>query len=68
MLHDLLDCYKIKLHAVGYRLAYRLLDHRVVAQVIAVGRRDRNAVYRGAGLSFGRRKPVIAKELRQLHK
>ncbi len=40
------DCYKIKLRAVGYRLVYRVYDDRIVVQVVAVGRRDRNQVYK----------------------
>lgn len=40
------DCYKIKLRAAGYRLVYRVFDDRVVVQVVAVGRRDRNLVYK----------------------
>lgn len=42
------DCYKIKLRAAGYRLVYRVFDDRIVVQVIAIGRRDRNAVYKAA--------------------
>ena len=45
-LHGLSDCYKIKLRAAGYRLVYRVEDARVTVVVVAVGRRDRNAVYR----------------------
>lgn len=40
------DCYKIKLRAAGYRLVYRVFDERIVVQVVAVGRRDRNLVYK----------------------
>lgn len=40
------DCYKIKLRAAGYRLVYRVFDDRIVVQVVAVGRRDRNLVYK----------------------
>ena len=47
-LHGLPDCYKIKLRAAGYRLVYRVYDDRVVVQVIAVGKRERNAVYKTA--------------------
>ncbi len=42
------DCYKIKLRGVGYRLVYRVYDDRIVVQVIAVGRRERNTVYKTA--------------------
>ncbi|MEQ1688026.1 MAG: type II toxin-antitoxin system RelE/ParE family toxin [Sphingopyxis sp.] len=47
-LRDMPDCYKIKLRAVGYRLVYRVFDDRIVVQVIAIGRRDRNAAYKAA--------------------
>lgn len=40
------DCYKIKLRTVGYRLVYRVTDSRLVVQVIAIGRRDQNTVYK----------------------
>ncbi len=42
------DCYKIKLRAAGYRLVYRVDDAVVTVVVVAVGRRDRNAVYGAA--------------------
>ncbi len=42
------DCYKIKLRSVGYRLVYRVYDDRIVVQVIAVGKRERNEVYKAA--------------------
>ena len=42
------DRYKIKLRSVGYRLVYEVRDHEVLVLVIAVGKRDRNAVYRAA--------------------
>jgi len=41
--------YKIKLRSVGYRLVYEVRDQEVLVLVIAVGKRDRNAVYRAAG-------------------
>ncbi len=47
-LSDLPDCYKIKLRSVGYRLIYRVYEKRIVVQVIAVGKRERNAVYKSA--------------------
>lgn len=40
--------YKIKLRSVGYRLVYEIEEGRLVVLVIAVGRRDRNAVYKAA--------------------
>lgn len=42
------DRYKIKLRTVGYRLVYEVRDQQVLVIVIAVGKRDRNAVYRAA--------------------
>ena len=42
------DCYKIKLRAAGYRLVYRVDDTVVTVIVVAVGKRDRNAVYKAA--------------------
>lgn len=47
-LHDAKDRYKIKLRQAGYRLVYEVRDDRLVVLVIAVGRRDRNAVYDAA--------------------
>ena len=38
--------YKIKLRSAGYRLVYEVRDKQLLVLVIAVGRRDRNAVYR----------------------
>lgn len=42
------DRYKIKLRSVGYRLVYEVRDAEVVVVVIAVGKRERNAVYEAA--------------------
>jgi mRNA interferase RelE/StbE len=44
-LHTMLDCYKIKLRAAGYRLVYQVEDARITVVVIAVGRRDKGQVY-----------------------
>lgn len=44
------DRYKIKLRAAGYRLVYEVRDQHLLVLVVAVGKRDRNAVYRQAGL------------------
>jgi mRNA interferase RelE/StbE len=38
--------YKIKLRAAGYRLAYEVMDDELVVLVLAVGKRDKDAVYR----------------------
>lgn len=40
------DCFKIKLRSIGYRLVYKVYEMRIVVQVIAVGKRDKNAVYK----------------------
>lgn len=40
--------YKIKLRSVGYRLVYEVRDSQLIVVVVAVGRRDRNAVYKAA--------------------
>ena len=47
-LHGMPNCYKIKLHSVGYRLAYRVDDVTVYVTVIAVGNRDKSRVYQSA--------------------
>lgn len=40
------DRYKIKLRSAGYRLVYEVRDKEVVVVVVAVGRRERNAIYK----------------------
>jgi mRNA interferase RelE/StbE len=47
-LHGMADCYKIKLHSVGYRLIYRVDDLEIFVTVIATGKRDKHRVYRTA--------------------
>ena len=47
-LSGLRDCYKIKLRSAGYRLVYQVRDEEVVVSVVAVGKRERNAVYKAA--------------------
>lgn len=42
------DRYKIKLRSAGYRLVYEVRDSALVVIVIAVGKRERNAVYKAA--------------------
>ena len=42
------DRYKIKLRTVGYRLVYEVRDQQLLVLVIAVGKRERQAVYRAA--------------------
>lgn len=41
--------YKIKLRNIGYRLVYEVIDDEIVVLVIAVGKRENNAVYNTAG-------------------
>ena len=47
-LHGARDLYKIKLRAAGFRLEYQVDDGIVTVTVIAVGKRERNAVYAAA--------------------
>lgn len=44
--HD--DRYKIKLRSIGYRLVYQVNDDVLIVLVVAVGNRERNAVYKTA--------------------
>lgn len=38
--------YKIKLRTAGYRLAYEVIDNEVVIYVLAVGKRNKNTIYK----------------------
>ncbi len=40
--------YKIKLRASGYRLVYEVIDKEIYVLVIAIGKRDKNRVYKKA--------------------
>ena len=42
------DRYKIKLRSVGYRLVDEVRDAQLTVVVVAIGKRERNAVYRAA--------------------
>lgn len=42
------DHYKIKLKASGYRLVYEVVDAELLVSVVAVGKRERNVVYKKA--------------------
>jgi mRNA interferase RelE/StbE len=42
------DRYKIKLRSLGYRLVYEVRADEMIVVVIAVGKRERGAVYRAA--------------------
>ena len=45
-LHGMADHYKVKLRSSGYRLVYRVEEETVTVVVVAVGKRERGAVYR----------------------
>ena len=47
-LHGFENHYKIKLRASGYRLVYEVIDKEIVVLVIAVGKREKNIVYKTA--------------------
>lgn len=47
-LHGSPNRYKIKLRSAGYRLVYEVRDAELIISVVAVGKRNRNAVYRDA--------------------
>lgn len=44
-LHDFELAYKIKLRSAGYRLVYEVDDGEIIVFVIAVGKRENNAIY-----------------------
>ncbi|MFH1043566.1 MAG: type II toxin-antitoxin system RelE/ParE family toxin [Pseudomonadota bacterium] len=48
------DRYKIKLRTVGYRLVYEVRDTELVVVVIAIAKRERNAVYEIAAIEPAR--------------
>jgi mRNA interferase RelE/StbE len=48
LLHGMPNHYKIKLRSAGYRLVYRVEDSTITVTVVAVGKRERNAVYKAA--------------------
>lgn len=45
-LHGTKERYKIKLRNAGYRLVYEVRDKEVLVLVVAVGKRERNEVYK----------------------
>ncbi len=45
-LRGMSDYYKIKLRGSGHRLVYQIRDNELVIVVIAVGKRDKNLVYK----------------------
>jgi len=40
--------YKIKLRSAGFRLVYEVHQQEVLVLVVAVGKRERNAIYKAA--------------------
>ena len=44
-LSDFDNVYKIKLKSLGIRLAYEVIDERLVVLVLVVGKRENNVVY-----------------------
>ncbi len=49
---ELKNCYKIKLRQVGYRLVYQVNKKEINILVIAIGRRDHDAVYLNSRTRF----------------
>ncbi len=47
-LHGPKERYKIKLRNAGYRLVYEVRDKQLIVLVVAVGKRERNEVYKVA--------------------
>ena len=47
-LHGAKERYKIKLRNAGYRLVYQVQDRELLVLVVAVGKRERNEVYKAA--------------------
>jgi len=40
------NCYKIKLQSLGYRLIYKVEDDIIFVSVIAIGKREKDKVYK----------------------
>ncbi|MGV2870533.1 type II toxin-antitoxin system RelE family toxin [Colwellia sp. E150_009] len=45
-LNGMKDCYKIKLRKAGYRLVYQVRDLEIIVSIVAVGKREKNSVYK----------------------
>jgi mRNA interferase RelE/StbE len=45
-LFEMKDCYKIKLRSLGYRLVYKVIQERLIIQVVSVGKRDKDLAYK----------------------
>ena len=52
-LHGASDRYKIKLRSAGYRLVYEVRDSQLLVLVVAIGKRERNEVYKIAARRKG---------------
>lgn len=39
------DAYKIKLKQLGYRLVYTVYDDKLIVEVVAIGKREKNKIY-----------------------
>ncbi|GLP96002.1 type II toxin-antitoxin system RelE family toxin [Paraferrimonas sedimenticola] len=48
------NLYKIKLRQSGYRLVYKVEDDVIIITILAVGKRERSAVYQKAIARFGK--------------
>lgn len=57
-LSGMADCYKIKLRSRGFRLVYRVHDKELILLTIAVGKRDKNAVYEAASKRVAAKLPT----------
>lgn len=44
--------YKVKLRTAGYHLAYEVIDGEIVVYVLAIGKRDKDAVYKKLASRF----------------
>jgi mRNA interferase RelE/StbE len=58
------DCYKIKLRTAGYRLVYRVQNGALVLLTIAIGKRDKSAVYDAAKIRL-KPYPIKSRKLKQ---
>jgi mRNA interferase RelE/StbE len=55
--------YRIKLRKQGYRLIYRMDDNVIVVIVLAVGKRENDAVYVDAAARLTTAKPQVTEKL-----
>ncbi|WP_299491044.1 type II toxin-antitoxin system RelE/ParE family toxin [uncultured Shewanella sp.] len=47
-LRELPDCYKVKLKTADYRMIYQVQDEKITVFVVAIGKRDKEGVYKDA--------------------